>query len=156
MQTILDTSFWGFMGACFVTALSGAVFKPGEWYKRLRKPSWNPPNWLFGPAWAVLYICIAIAGYLVWSEVGFGVAMAVYGIQLVTNAAWSGLFFGMQRPDFGFYGIVALWLSILACIVVFAPISTTAMWLMVPYISWVTFAGFLNWTLWRMNGAQPA
>jgi translocator protein len=156
MQTILDVSFWGFMGACFVTALSGAVFKPGDWYKRLRKPSWNPPNWLFGPAWAVLYICIAIAGYLVWSEVGFGTAMAVYGVQLVTNAAWSGLFFGMQRPDYGFYGIAALWLSILACIVVFAPISATAMWLMIPYISWVTFAGFLNWNLWRMNGSQPA
>lgn len=156
MQMLTDANFWGFLGACFVVSLSGAVFKPGEWYKRLRKPSWNPPNWLFGPAWAVLYIMIACAGYLVWRQVGFGTALAVYGIQLVANAMWSGLFFGLKRPDIGFYGLVALWLSIAACIVVFAPISATAMWLMVPYLCWVSFAGFLNWTLWRMNGAQPA
>ena len=153
---LTDWNFWGFVGACFVVSLSGAVFKPGAWYAGLRKPSWNPPNWAFAPAWTVLYVMIAIAGYLVWRQVGFGPALAVYAVQLVCNATWSGLFFGMKRPDIGFYGVVALWLSILACILVFAPISATAMWLMVPYLAWVSFAGYLNWTLWRMNGAQPA
>jgi len=77
-------------------------------------------------------------------------------VQLLFNAAWSGLFFGLRRPDIGFYGLVALWLSILGCIILFAPVSATAMWLMVPYLAWVSFAGLLNWTLWQMNGARPA
>lgn len=156
MQMLTDGHFWGFIAACFVVSLSGAVFKPGAWYAGLRKPLWNPPNWLFAPAWTLLYIMIAVAGYLVWREVGFGPVLVIYGVQLVINAMWSGLFFGMQRPDLGFYGVTALWLSIVACIVAFAPISATAMWLMVPYLCWVSFAAFLNWTLWRMNGAQPA
>lgn len=156
MTMLSDWNFWGFIAAVFVVSLSGAVFAPGEWYERLRKPSWNPPNWLFAPAWTVLYVMIAIAGYLVWQRVGFGAALAVYAVQLLCNAAWSGLFFGLKRPDIAFYGVVALWLSIAANIAAFAPISATAAWLLVPYLAWVSFAGYLNWTLWRMNGARPA
>jgi tryptophan-rich sensory protein len=151
-----STGWWAFVGICFVVSLSGAVFKPGDWYARLRKPRWRPPNWLFGPAWAVLYIMIATAGFYVWQAEGVGLALGVYAVQLLFNAAWSGLFFGLRRPDIGFYGLVALWLSILGCIVVFAPVSATAMWLMVPYLAWVSFAGVLNWTLWQMNGPRPA
>lgn len=155
-EFLTQWSWWGFLAATFVVSLSGAIFTPGPWYDRLRKPSWNPPSWLFAPAWAVLYVMIATAGWLVWKQVGFGPAMLVYAVQLVINAMWSGLFFGLRRPDIGFYGVTALWLSVLACIVAFAPISPGAMWLMVPYLAWVSFAGFLNWTLWRMNGARPA
>jgi tryptophan-rich sensory protein len=151
-----STGWWAFVGICFVVSLSGAVFKPGDWYARLRKPRWRPPNWLFGPAWAVLYIMIATAGFYVWQAEGGGGARVVYAVQLLCNAAWSGLFFGLRRPDIGFYGLVALWMSILGCIIVFAPVSATAMWLMVPYLAWVSFAGVLNWTLWQMNGARPA
>lgn len=84
MQMLSDSYFWAFLGACFVVSLSGGVFKPGAWYAGLRKPAWNPPNWLFGPAWAVLYIMIAIAGYLVWRQAGFGPALAFY------VAGWRG------------------------------------------------------------------
>ena len=89
----------GFFGACFATASSGAVFKPGDWYENLAKPPWNPPNWLFPPAWSVFYTLIAIAGWLVWRQVGFGLALVVYGVHLLLNAAWSAIFFGLKRPD---------------------------------------------------------
>lgn len=145
-----------FFAACFATAASGAIFAPGEWYERLRKPWWNPPNWLFGPAWGVLFCMIAVAGWLVWRQAGFGLALWLYGLQLVLNFAWSALFFGMKRPDYALYDLIALWLSILACIVVFAPISAWGMALMIPYIAWVSFAGWLNYTMLRLNGPRPA
>lgn len=146
----------GFFAACFATALSGAVFTPGAWYESLKKPWWRPPNWLFGPAWGVLFCLIAISGWLVWREVGFGLAMFVYGVQLVLNFAWSALFFGAKRTDLALYDLMALWLSILGCIILFAPISGTAALLMLPYLAWVTFAGVLNAEMWRLNGAKPA
>lgn len=146
----------GFFGACFATALSGAIFTPGQWYEGLKKPWWRPPNWLFGPAWGVLFIMIAISGWLVWREVGFGLAMALYGLQLGLNFLWSAFFFGMRRPDLALYDLVALWLAILACILVFAPISPWGMALMIPYIAWVSFAGWLNFTMLRLNGPRPA
>lgn len=146
----------GFFGACFATALSGAIFKPGQWYEGLKKPWWRPPNWLFGPAWAVLFIMIAFSGWYVWLEVGFGFALAVYGVQLALNFLWSAFFFGMRRLDLALYDLMLLWLSILACIIVFAPISATAAWLMVPYLGWVSFAGWLNFTMLKLNGPRPA
>lgn len=146
----------GFFGACFATALSGAIFTPGQWYEGLKKPWWRPPNWLFGPAWGVLFIMIAFSGWLVWREAGLGFAIAVYGVQLVLNFLWSAFFFGMRRPDYALYDLMLLWLSILACILIFAPISATAAWLMVPYLAWVTFAGWLNFTMLKLNGPRPA
>jgi tryptophan-rich sensory protein len=146
----------GFFGACFATALSGAIFKPGQWYEGLKKPWWRPPNWLFGPAWAVLFLMIAFSGWYVWQEVGVGFALAVYGVQLALNFLWSAFFFGMRRLDLALYDLMLLWLSILACIIVFAPISATAAWLMVPYLGWVSFAGWLNFTMLKLNGPRPA
>lgn len=146
----------GFFGACFATAASGAVFKPGPWYEGLKKPWWRPPNWLFAPAWAVLFVMIAFSGWYAWREAGFGLALAVYGVQLVLNFLWSAFFFGLRRPDYALYDLVLLWLSILACILLFAPISATAAWLMVPYLAWVSFAGWLNFTMLRLNGPRPA
>ena len=93
-----------FIGLCFLTALSGAFFMPGEWYRGLAKPSWNPPDWAFAPAWTVLYIMIAVSGWMVWREAGIAGAalpLAVYVVQLLFNAGWSAVFFGMQRPDRG-------------------------------------------------------
>jgi len=145
-----------FFGACFVTACSGAIFTPGAWYEGLKKPWWRPPNWLFGPAWAVIFIMIAFSGWLIWKEVGFGFALILYGAQLVVNFLWSAFFFGMRRLELALYDLILLWLSILACILVFMPISATAGWLMVPYISWVSFAGWLNFTMLRLNGPKPA
>jgi tryptophan-rich sensory protein len=143
----------GFFVAVFAAASTGAIFTPGAWYAGLAKPAWNPPNWLFAPAWAVLYTAIAVAGWLVWRRTGFGPEIWLWFGSLLLNAAWSWLFFGLKRMDLAFYELVVFWLSIAGMILAFAPVSAWAAGLLVPYLAWVTFAGLLNWTLWRMNPA---
>ena len=147
----LDWSLAVFIVLVVAAASSGVFFKPGEWYRALRKPFWTPPNWLFGPVWSVLYIMIAFAGWIVWTAGTDGVAMWLWGLQLLINATWSGIFFGLRRMDLAFYDIVLLWLVVAGFILAAAPISTTAALLFVPYLIWVTIAGALNWTVWRMN-----
>jgi len=141
---------------CFVVlaALSGAFFKPGEWYDRLRKPSWNPPKWVFPAVWSVVYLLIAISGWLVWEEVGFGLVIIVWGIQLLLNAAWSWIFFGLKRMDLAFWEVLCLWISIAVYILLALPVSLTASLLFVPYLVWVTIAATLNWTVWKLNTAE--
>jgi tryptophan-rich sensory protein len=141
----------GFAGANFLAALSGAFFRPGDWYAGLAKPRWNPPNWLFGPAWSVLYSMNALAGWLVWRADGGIGPLAIYGASLVLNFGWSGIFFGVRRMDWAFYWLIALWASIAVTMLAFAPHSQTALWLLVPYLAWVTFAGILNRAIWRLN-----
>ena len=144
----------GFLAACFLAAATGVFFKPGEWYERLRKPAWRPPNWLFAPVWTVLYLMIAFAGWLVWREAGIGgatTALVLYAFQLLLNAAWTPVFFGLHRPDLGFAVIVVLWLSIAATVVAFAQVSAIAALLMAPYLVWVAFASLLNFAIWRLN-----
>lgn len=143
-----------FAAACLAAASSGAFFRPGDWYRRLNKPSWRPPDWLFGPVWLVLYIMIAISGWLVWRTVGLeggALALTVYAIQLVFNGLWSAVFFGMRRPDLAFAEIICLWLSIVATIAVFYPLNATAALMLIPYAAWATFAGILNFKIWRLN-----
>ena len=145
---------FGFVAACFVTAFTGSLFRPGDWYERLAKPSWRPPNRLFAPVWTVLYFMIAISGWLVWRKAGFADAalpLVAYSVQLILNAAWSPIFFGLHRPDLGFFDISLLWLSIATTIVLFYPIHLTAALLLVPYLAWVTFATALNFAIWRLN-----
>ena len=144
----------GFIAGCFLAAMTGAFFRPGEWYERLNKPSWRPPNRLFAPVWTILYLMIAVSGWLVWRQAGFvgaALPLAVYALQLVLNAAWTPLFFGLHRPDLGFVDIVLVWLFIVAAIVLFVPISVAAAVLLVPYLVWVTFATALNFAVWRLN-----
>jgi translocator protein len=146
----------GFIGACFVTASSGAVFKPGAWYDGLKKPWWRPPNWAFPLVWGVLYILIAVAGWLVWREAGIAGAalpLGIYALQLLLNAAWSGFFFGMRRMDLALADVALLWLSIAAMILLFYPLKPLAALLLLPYLLWVSIASFLNYTMLRMNPA---
>jgi translocator protein len=148
-----------FILACVATASSGALFRPGAWYESLRKPWWRPPNWLFGPAWTVLYLMIAASGWLVWREAGLagaGLPLALYAVHLLINAAWSGFFFGMRRMDLALVDVALLWLSIAGMIRLFHPISTTAAWLLVPYLGWVSFAAYLNLTMLRLNPRAAA
>jgi translocator protein len=143
-----------FITVCFLAALTGAWFRPGEWYERLKKPSWRPPNRLFAPVWTILYVMIAVAGWLIWREAGFagaGLPLAMYALQLILNAAWTPLFFGLRRLDLGFVDIVLVWVSIIATIVLFYPIHVGATLLLLPYLAWVTFATTLNFAVWRLN-----
>lgn len=144
----------GFIAAVAAVASTGAFFPPDKWYQALRKPRWCPPNWLFGPAWTVLYLMIAVSGWLVWRKAGLAGAagaFAIYALQLVLNGAWSGIFFGLRRMNLALAELVLLWLAILATIVAFAAHDTLAAWLLVPYLAWVSFAGALNAALLRMN-----
>jgi tryptophan-rich sensory protein len=145
-----------FFALVAIAASSGALFKPGPWYERLEKPSWNPPDWVFPVVWTILYIFIAFAGWLVWSETGIGAAIIVWGIQLVLNAIWSALFFGLKRMDVAFVEVTALWTSIVVFIVLAWPVSTLAALLFVPYLAWVSTAALLNWTVWKMNSKATA
>jgi tryptophan-rich sensory protein len=144
-----------FVAVVALAALTGSRFRPGEWYERLNKPSWRPPNWLFAPVWSALYLMIAVAGWLVWRSAGLAAAgaLALWLGQLVLNAAWSPAFFGLRRPDLGLVVISALWLAIVATVIAFTGISVWATWLMVPYLLWVSFASLLNLAIWRLNRA---
>jgi benzodiazapine receptor len=140
-----------FLGLNLLAALSGAYFRPGAWYRTLVKPGWQPPDRLFGPVWAVLYLANAVAGWLVWQRAGLGPAMLVYLVSLALNAGWSAIFFGLRRIDGALLWIVLLWLSILAQILLFWPVSKLAAVLLLPDLAWVTFAAALNAVLWRLN-----
>ena len=125
------------------------------WYQGLRKPPFNPPEWLFGPAWTVLYLLMAVAAFLVWKQgfnsAGVKPALALFLVQLVLNALWSVFFFGLRSPLAGMVDIVVMWLAILATIVLFFRVSVPAGVLLLPYVAWVTFAAILNATILRLN-----
>ena len=126
------------------------------WYVGLTKPSFSPPNWLFGPAWTLLYILMGIAVFIVWSRgvktPGVKPALILFAVQLLLNLAWSFIFFGARSPVGGFIEILFLWAAILVTMVFFFRVAVAAGWLMVPYIGWVTFATVLNGTIMRLNG----
>ncbi len=149
---------WPALGVSLVlvvaAAATGGAFPPGEWYAGLAKPSFNPPNWVFGPAWTYLYLTMAIAAWLVWlwrDRPRAGLALGFYLSTLLLNALWMPLFFGVHWMGIAFAEIVLLDVCIVACIVLFWPVSRVASLLMVPYAAWVTFAATLNFWLWRLN-----
>lgn len=141
-----------FLAVVGAAAWSGATFSPGPFYAALEKPVWTPPDWLFAPVWTALYVMIAVAGWIVWRAQGLGSALWIWLIQLILNAAWPWLMFGRKQIDFSFFDIMALWVAILAFIVVAWPVRRTASLLFVPYFLWVSFAAALNFELWRLNG----
>lgn len=145
---------FGWILICFAAAALGAVFMPGEWYTSLKKPSWNPPAWVFGPVWSVLYAMMAVSVWLVWKRGGWSthrVPLGLFLVQLLLNAAWTPLFFGLQRPGLAFAEILLLWLAIAATLMAFRTVSRAAAWLLLPYLAWVSFAALLNGALWRLN-----
>ena len=146
-----------FILCVLLVASSGAFFKPDAWYRALAKPAWNPPDWIFGAGWSLLYVLIIIAGWRVWERASIEsvvVPMLIYALQLVLNAGWSPIFFGLKRPDWALGELVCLWIAIAANILVFHPIDPIAAWLLVPYLAWVTFAGALNLAVWRLNRSR--
>lgn len=147
----------GFIALCLGAGAVGSWFTMPAldvWYAALRKPSWNPPNWVFAPVWTALYLTMAVAAWMVWRRAGVGAArtaLILFVVQLILNVAWSALFFALRSPALGVAGIVALWAALVATIVSFGRISAGAAWLMIPYLVWVTFAGALNVAVWRLN-----
>lgn len=124
------------------------------WYTTLNKPWFNPPNWLFGPVWTTLYIMMGLASYLIFiKDKSFNrtKSLRYYGIQLLLNFAWSIIFFGMQNPGAAFVEIITMWVFILLTILQFGKLNAVASWLMVPYITWVSFASILNFYIYMLN-----
>eukprot|EP00241_Pyramimonas_parkeae_P009717 CAMPEP_0114250826 /NCGR_PEP_ID=MMETSP0058-20121206/14915_1 /TAXON_ID=36894 /ORGANISM="Pyramimonas parkeae, CCMP726" /LENGTH=143 /DNA_ID=CAMNT_0001364529 /DNA_START=210 /DNA_END=641 /DNA_ORIENTATION=+ len=127
------------------------------WYTTLKKPSWTPPNWLFGPAWTFLYTCIGGASWLVWKQGGWAqqaLPLSVYIGQLALNMAWSPLFFGAHEMGLAFVDLVGMWGGAAACIPLFHKVNPLAGYLMVPYLAWVSYAGALNLNIWMNNKQQ--
>ena len=145
----------------FCAGLIGSRFTGpavATWYGSINKPAWTPPSFLFGPVWSTLYLMMGIAGWLIWRKAGFSGApgaMALFALQLILNAAWSGVFFGLRRFDLAFVEIVVLWLLILATVLAFWRHDAKAGILLFPYLAWVGYASALNFAIWRLNPTVP-
>ncbi len=155
MTTITQTNRgWAalplFVVAVAAAAVFGAQFMPGEWYRALAKPSWNPPNWVFGPVWTVLYVMIAVAGWLAWRE-GAYKALGFWGGQLILNALWSWAFFGQKMIGVALIDILLLLIAIVGFIATVWNRSRTAGLLFLPYLAWVSFATALNTAIFLLN-----
>ncbi len=147
-----------FLAANFAAASSGGIFSPDDWFEKLRKPSWQPPNWVFPTVWTVLYAINALAGWMVWETTGFeglgALAMTIYFVGLILNAAWSAIFFGLKRMGLATFEAVLLWIFVAAQIVVFVYINQTAGLILIPYLIWVSIAIALSASVWRLNSDQ--
>ena len=147
--------FWLLFGifllACFAAGATGGLFPPGPWYRNLNKPSWTPPDWLFPVAWTVLYLCMAAAGARAALSPDNAVAMALWSLQIALNGLWTPVFFGFKRIKLGMIVLSALWVSVAATIVALLQVDLIAGLLFVPYLVWVTVAGALNLSVWRLN-----
>ncbi len=136
----------------------GSIFTSASistWYNYLNKPVWNPPSWVFAPVWTILYIMMGISLFIIWNKglsiKGTKKALVFFGVQLILNIAWSLIFFGAMNPFWALIEILALGLFIILTILKFYKISQPAALLLLPYLVWVTFAAYLNYTIWSLN-----
>lgn len=147
----------GVLAAVIVAALGATMTDLGPWYAQLRKPAWQPPDWLFGPAWTVIFALTTLSAVTGWRTSSTGTQrewiVGLFALNGVLNIVWSALFFRFRRPDWALVEVVLLWLSIVWLI--FGPTrhSPAARWLLLPYLAWVSFAGWLNLAIVRLN--QP-
>lgn len=148
ISLLLPLAVGGISGFFTVKAIPG-------WYAQLNKPWFNPPNWIFSPVWTSLYIMMGIALWLVWkSDAPQKLkqrAIYLFAAQLVLNFFWSLIFFNLHQIGWALVEIVAMWATILLTIFAFAKVNKLAAWLLVPYISWVSFATILNYSIWQLN-----
>lgn len=154
-------NFLKFLISIIICQLAGAigavVTYPSikGWYNSIQKPSFNPPNWIFGPAWTILYILMGLSLFFVWKtsskKNNIKPEIFIFTIQLILNIAWSFLFFGLHNPFIAFLGIITLWIFIVLTIYKFQEINKLSALLLIPYLLWVTFAAFLNFSIWRLN-----
>jgi benzodiazapine receptor len=141
--------------AAFIAVLGATATDLGPWYQSLAKPSWQPPDWLFGPAWTFIFALTTIAAVFAWNGAPDRPArewiIVAFSLNGFLNVLWSVLFFRLRRPDWALIEVVVLWLSIVLLIAVAGRNSKAAGWLLAPYLAWVTFAGVLNLAVVRMN-----
>ena len=142
--------------AAFVILMAGGVLTEiGPWYRGLKKPSWQPPDWLFAPAWTLIFICAAWGAVLGWNHSVPGgdryLLVSAFALNGALNVAWSLFFFKWRRPDWALIEVVPLWFSILLLVVIGHGFVPKAGYLLLPYLAWVTFAAYLNWTIVRLN-----
>ncbi len=145
-----------FIGLCVaVAALGGAATANNlrDWYSGLNKPSFNPPNWVFGPVWTLLYLMMAYAAWRVWRRNGPppGLALGLWGVQLALNLGWSLIFFGLHAPGPALVDLAVLLAAIVATALAFRPRDSLAAALLLPYLAWCSFAFALNFEIWRLN-----
>ncbi|MGY6409422.1 MAG: tryptophan-rich sensory protein TspO [Alkalilacustris sp.] len=145
-----------FLFACSAAATTGALFEPGAWYRSLAKPRWTPPDWLFPVAWMTLYVCMSLAAMRVALAGDSGLALALWSAQIAFNTLWTPVFFGLKRMGAALGVMVGLWSSVAATMVAFWQIDLVAGLLFVPYLAWVTVAGALNFSVWRLNRGSAA
>jgi tryptophan-rich sensory protein len=146
----------GWLLIAFLAATIGATasISARDFYAEMARPSWAPPGSVFGPVWTALYAMMGVAAWLVWRAQGLsgaGAALLLFVVQLAVNALWSWLFFGWRQGALAFVDILVLWVLIAATIALFGRVSRVAAALLVPYLAWVTFASFLNFSIWRLN-----
>jgi translocator protein len=138
-----------------VAVAGGLMTEVGDWYESLKFPKLRPPNWLFAPAWTVIFALIAASGVIGWEHAESPEArsrlIALFVVNAILNLLWSPLFFKLRRPDWAFYELIPFWLSVLALVVELSRLSSLAGWLIAPYLAWVTFAGWLNWHVVQLN-----
>ena len=141
--------------AVILGGAGGLVTEIGPWYRALKKPVFQPPDWLFGPAWTVILGLAAWAGYLGYmgasDRTGRTVVIVLFVANFVAHFLWSPLFFKLKRPDWALFEVTFLWLSVLALSIFLRPYSVLASWLIVPYLAWVSFAAILNFAIVRLN-----
>jgi tryptophan-rich sensory protein len=147
-------ALFGWLILCLAASGTAVFVSTGGWYSDLHKPSWNPPTWVFGPVWTTLYVTMAIAAWLVWRQGGWKrqpISLGLFLLQWLLNVLWTPLFFGLHRPGFAFAEIIALWVVLAATLRCFWRVARPAALLLVPYLTWVSFAAALNFAIWRLN-----
>ena len=141
--------------ALVLAGAGGLLTDVGPWYRQLRKPRLQPPDWLFGPAWTLILGAAAVAGVLAWrgapDAAGRTQVALLFAANWVLHLCWSPLFFKLKRPDLALAENAFLWVSVLALVIGLRPYSVVASWLFVPYLVWVSFAVWLNWAIVRLN-----
>lgn len=137
----------------FAAAATGGLFKPGEWYDSLSKPSWTPPSWAFPVVWSILYCMIWYSGWIIWG-LGANLVFALWVAQLFINGLWSYFFFGAKNMRAGMVDVILLWVLIFSYIVMAYPISQLAALLFVPYLVWVSIAALLNLRMIQLNPSE--
>ncbi|MBD3380620.1 MAG: tryptophan-rich sensory protein [candidate division Zixibacteria bacterium] len=151
-RSILGLLLW--LTVCYSIAFWGMQYPIGQWYEELKKPPLTPPGIVFAPVWTVLYTLMAVAAWRIWHKYRFHrapYALLAFLFQLFLNGMWSYLFFGKQSPGFALIDLVLLWLAILTTIILFWKRSQLSALLMIPYLAWVSFAGYLNFSVWYLN-----